>query len=314
MDFRELSYIAAIAKHQNITKAAEALYISQPSLSKFLSSIESELGLKLFKRADKKYIPTYAGERYLEYARNILETKANLDSELADIIKRDIGVLNIGLPTMRCTFMLPKTLPAFNKKYPHVKINIFEGTSATIDKKLLDGDIDLAFYSKPYESNEHIEYETIATEELLVCTCKNHPVKKFAEKISSGSHLRIEISKLKDERLILLSPEQRTGQISRWYLQKNNISLANSIITNNMPAVVSLTEQGWGVSFIFESHLRWHLPVPKIETFSFGSPRVVSDFVAAFRRGSYLSAYAREFIELTRGLYNFIKFKQVVRS
>ena len=300
MDFRELSYVAAIAKYQNITKASEALYITQPNLSKFLSTLENDLGLKLFKRADKKYVPTYAGQRYLEYAKNILESKASLDSELADIIKRDIGVLNIGLPNMRCTYMLPKTLPEFNKKYPNVKINVFEGTSAMIDKRLLEGEIDLAFYSKPYELNQHIEYEKLATEELLICTCKNHNVKNFSVK------KRIDLSALKGERLILLSPEQRTGQISRYYLQKNNISLENSITTNNMPAVISLTEQGWGVSFIFESHLRWHLPKPKIETFSFGSkenPKVTSDFVAAFRKGNYLSNYAREFIKIAEKLY-----------
>ena len=62
MDFREISYIAAIAKHQNITKAAEALYISQPALSKFLMSLEDELGLKLFDRVERKYIPTYTGK------------------------------------------------------------------------------------------------------------------------------------------------------------------------------------------------------------------------------------------------------------
>ena len=169
MDFRELQFITAIARHKNITKAAEALYITQPTLSKFLSSLENELGLKLFDRVDRKYIPTYAGRRYLEYARTILDTKASLDSELADIIKRDVGVLNIGLPNMRCAYMLPKTLPAFNAKYPNVNVNIFEGTSAVIDNRLLDGDIDLAFYSKPHEQNPHIDYETLAREELRVC-------------------------------------------------------------------------------------------------------------------------------------------------
>ena len=242
MDFRELSYITAIAKYQNITKAAEALYISQPGLSKFLSGLEEELGLRLFDRADRKYIPTYAGQRYLEYAHTILDTKASLDSELSDIIKRDIGVLNIGLPNMRCAYVLPKTLPEFNTKYPNVKVNIFEGTSAVIDKHLLDGDIDLAFYSKPHEQNVHIEYETLAREELKVCTCRNHPVK------SSAKNGHIELYALRDERLILLSPEQRTGQISRLWLERNNIPLTNSIVTNNMPAVISLTDQGWGVS------------------------------------------------------------------
>ena len=297
MDFRELSYITAIAKYQNITKAAEALYLSQPGLSKFLQTIEEDLGLRLFDRVDRKYIPTYAGQRYLEYAHTILDTKASLDSELADIIKRDIGVLNIGLPNMRCAYVLPKTLPEFNAKYPHVKVNIFEGTSAMIDKRLLDGDIDLAFYSKPHEQNTHIEYETLAREELKVCTCRNHPVKSSARK----GH--IELCALKDERLILLSPEQRTGQISRYWLKKAGLDLSNSITTNNMPAVMSLTEQGWGVSFIFESHLKWHSPTPEIDTYSFGDGKVMSDFVAAHRKGSYLSSYAREFITIAGKLY-----------
>lgn len=297
MDFRELAYLNAIAKFQNITKASEALYISQPSLSKFLSGLEDELGLKLFHRAGRKYLPTYAGERYLSYARTILEAKASLDAELADIIKRDIGVLNIGLPNMRCTFMLPKTLPAFNDRYPNVKVNIFEGTSTIIDQRLINGDIDLAFYSKPHKPNTNLKYETLAVEELLVCTCKGHHIMK------SSLNGHIELSSLRDERLILLSPEQRTGQISRYWLSQSGISLNNSITTNNMPAVISLTEQGWGVSFIFESHLRWHSPKPQIDTYSFGNPKVTSDFVAAFRQNSYLPVYARDFIDITRSLY-----------
>ena len=298
MDFRDLSYITAIAKYQNITRAAEAIPVSQPALSKFLQTIEEELGLRLFDRADKKYIPTYAGERYLEYARAILDTKASLDSELADIIKRDVGVLNIGLPNMRCAYVLPKTLPEFNSMYPNVKVNIFEGTSAVIDKRLLEGETDLAFYSKPHKPNVHLEYETLAHEELRVCTCRNHPVK------ASAVNGHIELSALRDERLILLSPEQRTGQISRYWLARAGIPLTNSITTNNMPAVMSLTEQGWGVSFIFESHLRWHSPVPEIDTYSFGDGHVMSDFVAAYRKGSYLSSYAREFIRIAGKLYS----------
>ncbi len=297
MNFREMSYITAIAKYQNITKAAEALHISQPGLSKFLSNIENELGLKLFDRADKKYIPTYAGQRYLEYSHKITDMKSSLDAELSDIIKRNIGVLNIGLPNMRCAFMLPKTLPVFSRKYPNVKVNIFEGTSAVIDVKLLEGDIDLAFYSKPHELNSHIEYETLASEELLICTCRNHKVKNYAV---SG---RLNLSALREERLILLSPEQRTGQISRHYLKESNIPLSNSITTNNMPAVISLTENGWGISFIFESHLRWHSPKPEIDTYSFGDDGVFSDFVAATRSGSYIPEYTRYFISQAKKLY-----------
>ncbi|MBQ4470364.1 MAG: LysR family transcriptional regulator, partial [Synergistaceae bacterium] len=292
MDFRDLTYFICIAKQENMTRAAEELHVSQPSLSQVIRNLEKETGLKLFDRSERKYKPTYAGKRYLFYARQILEMKANLDSELDDIIKREVGVLNIGLPNVRCTFMLPKTLPAFNAKYPNVKVNIFEGTSAVIDKRLVNGDIDLAFYSKPYELNADLEYETLAAEELLICTCKN----KFAARDK-----RLDLREIRNERLILLSPEQRTGQISRYYLRINNISLENSITINNMPAVISLTEQGWGVSFIFESHLRWHSTNgqrPELDTFSFGfdnQPRVMSDFVASYRKNYYMPKYARDF-------------------
>ena len=202
-----------------------------------------------------------------------------------------------GLPNMRCAYLLPKTLPEFNAKYPNVKVNIFEGTSAVIDRRLLDGDIDLAFYSKPHKQNPHIEYETLAREKLRLCTRLGHPVKDLAK----NGH--VELSALRDERLILLSPEQRTGQISRYWLKKAGIDLSNSITTNNMPAVISLTELGWGVSFVFESHLKWHSPKPDIDTYSFGDGRVMSDFVAAWRKGSYLSSYAREFIKIAGKLY-----------
>ena len=56
MDFREINYVLAIAKNQNMTKAAESLYVSQPTLSKFLTSLEAEFGLKLFRRVGNKYL------------------------------------------------------------------------------------------------------------------------------------------------------------------------------------------------------------------------------------------------------------------
>ena len=133
MDFRELSYITAIAKYQNITKAAESLYISQPTLSKFLKALEEDIGLKLFRRLGNRYVLTHAGECYLQKAEQILQLKNELDLELADIMKRDVGVLRVAFPTMRCTYMLPATLPDFQKLYPNVKVEIIEAHSDQLD-------------------------------------------------------------------------------------------------------------------------------------------------------------------------------------
>ena len=134
MNFRKLSYVLAIAEYQNLTKAAEALYVGQPTLSKFLGSLEKELGLQLFRRAGNRYILTYAGERYAERASAILRMKEDLDTEMADIRKQDIGELKVAFAKMRYSYMLPDLLPAFHSRFPNVKINVLEGSSQENDR------------------------------------------------------------------------------------------------------------------------------------------------------------------------------------
>ena len=104
MNIHELNYVLCIAKHQNMTKAARELYISQPTLSKHLGKLERELGIKLFNRVDNCYIPTYAGRRYMEYASRVLELTRNWEKELEDLRSLNDGELNVAclLYTSRC--------------------------------------------------------------------------------------------------------------------------------------------------------------------------------------------------------------------
>lgn len=300
MDFRELNYVLAIAKQQSITKAAEALYIGQPTLSKFLITLEDNLGLKLFQKIGHKYMLTYAGERYVEKAAQILQMKSDLDAELSDIIKRDVGVLNVAFANMRCTYMLPCTLPTFKKLHPNVKVNIFEGTSDENDRRLLDGQVDVAFYSKSGSTNSQIEYETLWEEELLICTSKGHPLGRFAKPNPASQYPKLDPALLKNELILLMMPEQRTRQVMDDYFHDHNLKFENFIYTSNMPAIIELVSIGYGVSFIFESHLLRRPENLSLDCFSFGEPRMLSDFVAAYRKGSYISSYTRDFIEIAR--------------
>lgn len=304
MDFRDLSYVTAIAQYQNITRAAEALYVSQPTLSKFLKALEEELGQKLFRKLGNKYVLTYAGERYVEKAKEILQLKTDLDLELADIMKRDVGVLKVAFPTMRCTYMLPQTLPAFQQLYPNVRVQISEGHSQELDERILSGKAEIAFYTQPAGAlNPLLEYEVLGEEELLVCAPKGHPAGRFAKPNPASRYPKLDVSLLKNEQLIMMLPTQRTGQIVNGYLRHRGIRFDNVIYTSNMPAIIELVAAGYGVAFIFEPHLRHRTSGRPIDCYSFGEPRMASNFVAAFRRGGYLPIYARDFIELTRQLY-----------
>lgn len=303
MDFRELTYVLAIARHRNITRAAEALYISQPTLSKFLMGLEKELGLKLFTRVGSRYTLTYAGQRYVERAEEILHLKNQLDAELADILKKDIGVIHVAFPTMRCTYMLPGVLPAFQAKYPNVSVCVHEGSSSELEEMILNQDVEVAFFTEPPgQGNSQLTYEVLGVEELLICTCKNHPLGRFSKPNSASRYPKLPLEVLQNERLILMQDNQRTGQIMKGYLQQSGLTWNNVLRTSNLPAIIDLVAEGYGVSFIFDSHLRHHIHGKELECYSFGAPRAVSNFVAASRRGSYLPAYTREFIEIVRKL------------
>lgn len=299
MDFKDLSYILAIEKHGNITKASEALYLSQPSLSRFLQNVEKEIGQPLFRRIGNRYIPTYMGERYLEHARVILQGKKELDHEVNDIIKNDRGVLKIGFPTMRCTYMLPCTLPIFRKLHPKVKIEIYEATSSLLSRYVIDGDIDIAFYNF-FERHPNIDYTLISHEELVLITSTKSPLANKGIYNESCKYPHLKFDELADTGIIMQIPEQRTRQIVDQMLKEAQFTPNIILETSNIPATAELAARNYGVTFITETHLK-HLNLRnEFCRFSVGSPCTYVDFVAAHRKNSYLSAYAQEYIEIVR--------------
>ncbi|MCR5090496.1 MAG: LysR family transcriptional regulator [Oscillospiraceae bacterium] len=302
MDFRTLRYVVAISEYQNITKAAEALYVGQPTLSKFLISLEKELDLKLFRRLGHRYLPTYAGERYVARAKQILQLGEDLDAEMSDILKRDVGVLRVAFAPMRGAYLLPMILPVFQARYPNVKITVLEGNSETNDQRLLNGQADLAFYSKPAETNSQIEYTTLAQEELLLCTGKNHPIGNAARHISGSPYPYLDLGLLQNERVLLLMPSQRTRQITDSVLHAGRVQLSDTLVMSNMQAIMGLVSSGYGVSFLFDCHLQHRVDPRPIECYRFGEKETLCDFVAANRKGSYLPGYAQDFIEIVKSV------------
>ena len=101
----------------------------------------------------------------------------------------------------------------------------------------------------------------------------------------------------------MMLPSQRTGQIIQAYLQEQSIHLDNVIYTSNMPAIMELVSMNYGVAFVFEPHLKHQRLGKEIDCYSFGNPRTTSNFVAAYRKGSYLPVYPKAFVELVRQLY-----------
>lgn len=148
MNVQELNYILCIARHQNLTEAAQELYLSQPTLSKYLQKPEREMNGKLFSRVGNRYVPTDPGRRYLEYARRMLELDRDWQKELQDLNACRQGELNIAFPLMRSSCLVPRVLPVFHARYPGIQVNLWEESCAIQEKLLLDDRLDFAVFNE----------------------------------------------------------------------------------------------------------------------------------------------------------------------
>ena len=143
MNFQSMEYFAAVAKNRSFTRAADALHITQQTLSAHIAGIERELGCPLLIR----HIPlelTYAGEVFLRYATEFNTKYDCMLHEFGDILNNQTGKLRIGIAFTRGHAIMPELIAAFQKEYPGVDVELIESSNDVLQKYLLDGTIDLA--------------------------------------------------------------------------------------------------------------------------------------------------------------------------
>lgn len=299
MNFQELNYALSIARYQNLTKAAEELYISQPTLSKCLQKLEREMGGKLFSRSGNTYVPTYLGRRYLEYARKVLALNQDWERELKDMNACMDGELNIAFPLMRSSCMVPSIMKVFHKKYPGVRVNFMEEAHAIQEKLLLNDELDFGIFN---ETRPHpkLSYETLLREEILLVMPPDHPMAGRGMKSSEMKHLWMDLRLLEKEEFILHFPDQTTGQLALELFETWGIKPQVSVRTRNTETSVRLCMEGMGLCFVPETYIKnMRFDTPPA-CFSVGKKGVFSTLTIASRKGAYLPSYAQDFIKIAQ--------------
>lgn len=302
LDFKELEYFISVAKHKNITRAAQELYISQPSLSKYIKKLEDTLGTPLFNRLGHTFTLTYAGERYLENAQEILKIKSKINAEISDICKNNKGRLNIAVPSTRGSYMIPDTLPIFKKNYPNVEVNLIECPSSDAEKALINGEADLAIFNYSVK-NPDLESQVLGQEELTLAVCADNPLCKFAIDKEGYKYPWLDINLFKDENFILHFPYQRTGQMSEKIFKSAGFEPKVSLRTRSIECAIRLTSTNFGACFVSESHLKHINVVNPPRFFSVGSPSTTFELVVAYRKGLYLTKYMIDYIDILKDYF-----------
>lgn len=296
MEIKEAHYILAIAKYKNISKAAAALYISQPSLSKYLHNLENRLGTPLFDHINKQYIPTYTGERYLHYARQTVLVHNDWLTELQDLKNHKKGRLNIAVPIVLSACLIPKTLGKFHKNYPEIEINIYE-TASSIEKLFeKQTDLDAIIYNAS-TLPKHLDYRILGKSEITMVVPKGHPLTKLAVQKKGFKYPWLDIQTAKNEEFILLHDDLTTRKLLNCFFKENDFTPKAWMKTRSTEVAIRAVAHNNGLTFANENYVKNTIISDKLSCLSIGKSPLESTMIAAFRPNQYLSEHLKHYLD-----------------
>ena len=259
MTEKELLYVKTISDEKSLSKAAEKLFISQPSLSICIQKIETQLGVKLFQRTNRGLLLTFAGERYYQIATDILKIYNDFEIEVSDINNLKKGRVTVGITVYLATHILPQLLSSFKENCPNIEVLIVEKNSTDLDKALASGEIDFAvmhtFPFQEHANNTVTDIYPLFKDPMLLVTKKKHPLSKFAKRKKGVKYPEIDIKLFADESFVMLQQGQKIRQVTDHVLQKAEISPKVVLTTKSYETARRLACEGIGVTIVPEQYL-----------------------------------------------------------
>ncbi|QEQ95509.1 LysR family transcriptional regulator [Neptunomonas concharum] len=238
MNLKQLRYFHEISQQQSFSKAAERLHIAQPAISMAMSKLESELGLRLFHRNERKIRLTDEGKRLLPHAETLLKNLKDAETEMSELKGLQRGAVRIGIPSMLGSYYFPPILMAFKHQYPLLNLEVIEGGTGQLQQMVERGELDLGVIVSEFVP-ENLHTELFLREQMLVTVAKDH---HFA-----AQHA-IPYDAFFAEELVMFKEgyfhRKIVDRIATSIGAKPNIAFE----TNLIPLIKSIVKQGFGIS------------------------------------------------------------------
>lgn len=299
MNLKEQLYVTKLAETGNLTHAAEQLYISQPALSLYIRNLERTLGVELFNRSGRRFTPTPAGELYLEKARSMLELRDRFRQELSELVQGRAQRLRVGMQSIRSPELSPGLIKYCMENHPQVRVQMFDEIYSTLEKRLLDGEIDL-FFCNQRHSHDELEYVPLYEDEVMLIVNKNHPLVTNAVPFEDEQFPWIDLSLFQNELFILNTPMQSIRHHADQILSEMQFTPSSTFIIRGVNTIIALVNQGIGVGFTCRQYLKTTPHCEQIAAFRVGLRQHTVPFCAIYKKNKELSPLSQELIDWLR--------------
>ena len=250
MTTRELLYIKTIADEKSMTRAAQKLFVTQPSLSHCVMTLEQQLGTRLFTRTAGGLVLTYAGEKYYRMACEVLRVYAAFESEINEERALSQGRVTVGITNYLATAHLPRMLPAFHREHPGIEVRICEETTDQVERSLLSGRLDFAIlHTGPDDGltgNPSLDFEALGRDPFLIAAPHDERLAALAVQRPDAPHPELDPALLGGEPFLMVSPGQRIRQITDRVLAEAGVKPQVLLTSRNYELLRRLTSEGMG--------------------------------------------------------------------
>ena len=241
VELRQLEYFCNVGVFENFTRAAQKLQVSQPSVTKAIKSLESELQLTLIDRSQKKISLTKEGEIFLKYARKIMHEAEIAINEMKKFKTQKDNVIKFGLPPMIEAYLFPNFFVKFKAAYPNIELDINEfSDSIEIQQKLKEGVLDFGIIFNATNNRRNLSIKLLS-DEFKLCLPKDH-------KLANAK--KITFANLKDEKFIL--QQSGTYQHKKIFERCAKCSYSPNVLlyTSQLKTIKELVTNGAGISLL----------------------------------------------------------------
>ena len=302
MQLRDIQYVVTIAHESSFSKAAQALFITQPALSQSIKRLEGELGVPLFIRENNTVRLTAAGKIFVTDGMEILRLSNSLRTKMSDIINLRDCHLRIGISTFYSNCYLPRIIPAFQSQYPSIHLEITEESSFCLEDLVNDEKIDFCMIPGPLASKQ-LDSQIIYQEQILMALPASHALnRQLTPALSSGLPF-INLALLRDEPFIFLKKHQKFTRMGHTLCENAGFSPNIIFETGNWNTIHSLVSTGMGVGFIPEILTEMPTVGKRPVYYRIIANITTRPYLIAYKKGRMLPAAAQNFIEVAKNAF-----------
>lgn len=300
MNLKQLEAFVQVAEGGSFSKAAKELFLTQPTISSHISSLERELNARLFVRNTKEVSLSEDGIKLYKYAKQMLDLQREIEVTFGMDEEGESHAVTIAASTIPAQYLLPEVLTRFSERYPQEQIRIQETDSSKVVMQIVDHRVDIGFTGTVLEK-KHCKYIPFYKDELVIIT-PNTP--KYQE-LAQGN--KEDISWIKKEHVIMREEGSGTRKEAELQLKGAGVKFAGlDIIASieNQETIKKSVRQGMGISMLSKLATADEVANGEILAFPIPNSDEGRDINLVYNKNYQMTRSAERFIKVVKEVYN----------